>query len=471
MPEADQDLDGYPGWDLAPLPVPPRSHLYHLAPIGVGTPEVESLTGYLVRLAAAHSVTPFVLARREIMPAFAADRRAEIEWQLGALMGRVARRLNGVEADAGRWVEVLATLTGRPDLCSLTMRPWAGVIASRDLLRATLAWCPACYTARRTAGQEIYQPLLWTLQAVTVCARHHQLLQDRCAACDRPQPLIAPAIRPGYCTACDHWLGEPDGGVQGDTSSLPAASLAWKCWVADAVGEMLAFSPRLAPPFPPGQVKAIIEECVASLGGDALLRSFPHLAWNTIDVWRRGPVIPSLESLLRLCHYLGTTPRPFVLLGAGAMVLPSDHPPMLPDAPRPRRPRGSFDVEAARRGFLALVAGSPDPLPSIPQMARHLGCTDWHLRRYLPAECRTLIEHRKAQRTQAVREAAARRCTDVRRATITVHAQGHYPNARRVSALLDNPLDLIRVEVRAAWQETLRELGWQPRNRKGTYLA
>jgi hypothetical protein len=55
-PEADRDLDGYGNWDVSPVPLPPRSRLYHLSPIGVGTSEVESLTGYLVRLAAAHSV-------------------------------------------------------------------------------------------------------------------------------------------------------------------------------------------------------------------------------------------------------------------------------------------------------------------------------------------------------------------------------------------------------------------------------
>src|SRR6516165_10413079 len=44
-------------WDLAIPPVPARSRLYCLAPMGIGTPEVESLTGYIARLAEAHCVT------------------------------------------------------------------------------------------------------------------------------------------------------------------------------------------------------------------------------------------------------------------------------------------------------------------------------------------------------------------------------------------------------------------------------
>ena len=39
-----------------PAPMPPRSRLYSLEPIGIGTPQTESLTSYISRLAAAHSV-------------------------------------------------------------------------------------------------------------------------------------------------------------------------------------------------------------------------------------------------------------------------------------------------------------------------------------------------------------------------------------------------------------------------------
>ena len=43
-------------WDLTTPVVPPRARFYPLEPIGVGTPLVEGLTGYLLRLAEAHAV-------------------------------------------------------------------------------------------------------------------------------------------------------------------------------------------------------------------------------------------------------------------------------------------------------------------------------------------------------------------------------------------------------------------------------
>ena len=55
-------------------PFPPRTRLYHLAPIGVGTPAVESLTGYLMRLAEAHCVSTGALVSAELLPLLQQER-------------------------------------------------------------------------------------------------------------------------------------------------------------------------------------------------------------------------------------------------------------------------------------------------------------------------------------------------------------------------------------------------------------
>ena len=45
-----------------------RSYLYHLQPIAVGSAYVESLTGYIARLAEAHSVATGALLALELRP-------------------------------------------------------------------------------------------------------------------------------------------------------------------------------------------------------------------------------------------------------------------------------------------------------------------------------------------------------------------------------------------------------------------
>ena len=44
--------------DLGLLAMPPRSRLFNLEPIGIGTPYVESLISYVVRESEAHCVLP-----------------------------------------------------------------------------------------------------------------------------------------------------------------------------------------------------------------------------------------------------------------------------------------------------------------------------------------------------------------------------------------------------------------------------
>src|SRR5688572_16667853 len=58
----------YDNWDLSSPRMSARSELYHLPPIGVGTPFVEALSSYFRRLANAHCLTPGLLFQKKIAP-------------------------------------------------------------------------------------------------------------------------------------------------------------------------------------------------------------------------------------------------------------------------------------------------------------------------------------------------------------------------------------------------------------------
>ena len=44
----------YPSWELLLPPLAPRSRLYQIEPLGIGTPATECFTSYLARLAQSH---------------------------------------------------------------------------------------------------------------------------------------------------------------------------------------------------------------------------------------------------------------------------------------------------------------------------------------------------------------------------------------------------------------------------------
>src|SRR5260370_4853733 len=56
----------FDSWDCTPPILPPRSRLYAIEPIGIGTPFVQSLSGYVARLADAHAVSVGHLLVREL---------------------------------------------------------------------------------------------------------------------------------------------------------------------------------------------------------------------------------------------------------------------------------------------------------------------------------------------------------------------------------------------------------------------
>src|SRR5438034_10122518 len=58
----------FDSWDSIPPVLPPRSRLYTLKPVGIGTPFVESLSGYIARLADAPAVSVGDLVGRELSP-------------------------------------------------------------------------------------------------------------------------------------------------------------------------------------------------------------------------------------------------------------------------------------------------------------------------------------------------------------------------------------------------------------------
>jgi hypothetical protein len=62
------DTEVYDAWEPSRPDITRRSYLYPLPPVGVGTAAVESFTGYISRLAAAHAVETGVLIKHELRP-------------------------------------------------------------------------------------------------------------------------------------------------------------------------------------------------------------------------------------------------------------------------------------------------------------------------------------------------------------------------------------------------------------------
>jgi hypothetical protein len=448
--------------------MPPRSRLYSLEPIGIGTPQTESLTSYISRLAAAHSVRVRDLVISELLahmrqPYLADSSHAEL---FSAFWRSETRALNSTRSLARRMVHALEEKTGRRDLRFLTLLTWNEVLPVYQLQKTTRAWCPGCFQDWRDRGQAIYDPLLWTLVPVTVCARHKRPLRTSCPfpECRRPSPWLGLGYRsrPGHCAHCGGWLGSsgPERGTPQEKLVIDDA-VRRHAWIFDALGELIAATPSL-PRRPQREdvlrgleaaFRLAVSRKITVHGGAALMR------------WLGGTP-PSLSSLLVVCSQMGISPLQLVRgeidendTDAAAPKVPDDirreHPPIHDTR---------LDPVVIRHALEAVLASDQPPPPSMRLVADRLGQTPANLHHYFPELCRAIASrHRSYEEARSARTRIRLRET-VRDAAIALTQRGLHPSASHIADLLGDRNVMRSHIAQAVWREVLSDLGWDRPN-------
>lgn len=189
----------------------PRSVLHALAPIGMATAQVESLSSYFCRLANSHSCSSLDLAQ------FVIDRIAPDRWAtcLG-VEGKsrflwYERSISGLGSSAQLWAQTLSTLTTVPFLHRLTLAPLQSVTASRGMVSNQERWCPRCLQEDLAQGRAPYFRLAWDVGPNKICGKHQTELMEHCPHCKKSRVRhSASYVVPGWCTACGAFLGVSD---------------------------------------------------------------------------------------------------------------------------------------------------------------------------------------------------------------------------------------------------------------------
>jgi len=294
-------------WDCEPVALPPRSRLYSLTPIGIGSMFVESLTGYISRLADAHAVSVGNLVGRELLLVSSKPRRPfgpfvprDGTTKSHGFRGR-ACSANGWGESASRWVGALERATHQTNLRFLTLLPFEDVLSRGGLFRPTRSWCPACYEDWRCAGTIVYEPLLWTIRSATVCLRHGCPLEEVCPYCHETMPPLGTYTRPGYCSKCLQWLGHSEEPNPVDQFEKQARAHE-EVWRTKAVAELLAASPQLNASGV--ALKANLRACIEYVaeGNVLAFAEAVQLSRPGLDYLTNGKGLPELGTFLQICR-------------------------------------------------------------------------------------------------------------------------------------------------------------------------
>ncbi len=463
------DLTTYEGWDLQKPAIPTRSRLYQLEPIGMGTPYVESLTSYIQRLAEAHCVLPGVLMERELAPFLKKfESSTELLDQRDSRTGVFGHTgtLNGIGIMAMDWVRALHLLNQRSDLHFLTMLTWDQVFPAKGLLRDRSAYCPDCYEEWRALGLVIYEPLLWALQGVCVCPRHHKSLYFHCFHCQQKRIPLGWYSRCGYCSSCGQWLGS-----LGDTEFLTQRVLTQKqfsleLWAATKIGDLIGKSDKLPCSPERERIGRVFSTYIDELT-DGNIASFARLLGkpkNTVWMWKSGSSLPQLSVLTETCYRLGIPLLDFLtgdLLAPNLSIVNGNSQVSLANVEVSTKLKTNYDLDLNKleQALLVVKNGGEYPPPSIAAVAKRLNYNVRFLRRHFKDLCAAISAQYLNYRHELHKNRVQQSCLLVQQAALEIYTEGSDPTRSRISRRLKSPAYFREKDVCAALDEVRYQLG------------
>jgi hypothetical protein len=154
----------YDHWDLEMPNIQERSLFCCLKPVGVGTPHVESLSGYIARLAEAHDLSVGDLVGREPL----SNARSGLYRRTTFFRSRPKSHvfhaanhdINGMCQKARKWIGTFQDATHLQDLCRLTLVPLAKVISDMLLFKKAAGVVPFLLPRRPKVRAGIRAPFV-----------------------------------------------------------------------------------------------------------------------------------------------------------------------------------------------------------------------------------------------------------------------------------------------------------------------
>jgi DNA-binding phage protein len=272
-----------------------RSVLYPLEPIGVGTPEVESLLSYFYRLAGLHCLSAGKLFEKVT---------AAMGWE--QLRERNYHRwfnstVHGSGNLAVRWSQALSELTSVERLDKLTLVAWRQTISQHGFSATSSRWCSQCFAQDLADGCTPYLRLAWDVRDADACPKHQSALVNVCPACTRNDTRDGLAyVVPGWCSFCGAFLGGAKGFVAAGEGDM---------WKSSQIGAMLAAQSALhSQPRSDAMINGV-RHLIARMdvGKSAVFARRIGLSKSTVHYWLKRDGIPSLAAHLRIASQTGVS--------------------------------------------------------------------------------------------------------------------------------------------------------------------
>lgn len=382
MKESTKKYRVYETWDLEIPTISTRTLLYDLPPIGIGTAEVESLTGYISRLAQEHRLSPVVLLKNSVSDI------SELPHCLmqNSITATFAGGLNGIGESTETVTNILQAATQRNDIAFTSLISWKNKLSNYKLLKKHSAWCPQCFDEQRENGI-IYEKLIWCLHRINACHIHELPLVEQCPHCSKKLKVLSGKSRPGYCSSCLCWLGSNLVQFDEFRNFRDDDEKKIEIWKVIKAGEFLSGTPF---DFVEANVKNQKENAftqnlsqLIKIHSEGSINQFSHETglWHvTIRRVIAAEVLPTLEMILTISIQINLFPPDLFRFGE------NDYAEKI-ISPVIKKVTSKEEMNKVLENFL-----KEHPPPSANEVARRTGWTTMRLQRHFPDEYRQIVK-------------------------------------------------------------------------------
>jgi hypothetical protein len=167
---------------------------------GVGTPYVESLASYVLRLCDISNITVSNLA--EVLNSYTKN---PIKFCSSTMFN-----WSGFFPEIEHCLKLLTQFTGQTNLHKGTFYYVANTLNKRSIISklsgtSPRQWCPKCYL--NWNDDLSYEPLIWSFTVLSVCPIHKVYMESQCSSCKALQPTLRQYSSRRLCSKCKSSLG------------------------------------------------------------------------------------------------------------------------------------------------------------------------------------------------------------------------------------------------------------------------
>ena len=427
----------------------PRAPVFGPGPIGVGTIAVESLVSYILRLAAYHRISPYMLFSCQIPnldPHFddavaILRRRAHNNVRVRGIVGEKANTEIA-------WA--LAKLTGRLAIAETNIFTYRGGADMSRFVRQNHAWCPQCLQNDPVP----HERLLWRASLVTACPHHKVGLQSTCPHCGHRVTRLSWNGELYRCRRCDRplFIGKKMAKEPPPSPRTLAESQA----VSDFCQALFDKSIVLAK-------FNLVEELCAFAERHGFISisqkgKFLRICKSNLSGWLGQKHAISLARFVEICLSLGVTPLQILLKAdVQANVVSGSRNRTRSKFWFHRKPRVRLGDNNALAAQLMEVH-TQYPTLSIAALARRIGQDQSRIYHSFPALCHSMTSQiREAQRQQRLAKLATLK-DEVRNIIKALISEGVRFNAHHIAKRMRSPGWFLDAEFREYVKDALKQL-------------